>query len=195
MAARGDGALLRAEILAATVALAEELDDPGKLSLRAVARRVGVTATSIYLHFDSLDALLVAVKMHLWQRFSDAMSAGCGSGGSSPYDRVLGFSRAYVAFADEHSGAFRTLFTKAWSLPLVDGQSFVGAAPFELIVDAVAEVSDTTQEAHLRATQLWCALQGLVVLHQSMSRFPWPDQDEQLRSLARAWTTPHSSSR
>lgn len=190
VAARGDGSLLRDEILEATIALVEELDDPWKLSLRAVARKVGVTATSIYLHFDSLEALLMAMKMQLWQRFGDAMIAGAESSGSSPYDRVLGFGRAYVTFAHDHPGAFRTLFAKTWNLPLPDGQSFIGAAQFDLIVDAVAEVSATPQEAHLRATQLWCGIHGLVVLRQPMSHFPWPDLDEQLESLARVWATP-----
>jgi len=190
VSARGEGARLREEILAAAIELTEELDDPWKLSLRAVARRVGITPTSIYLHFDSIDALLMAVKQTLWQEFGAAMIASANASGPSPYEQVLGFGRAYVTFARERPGAFRQLFTKTWNLPLIDGQSFVGEAQFDLLVDALVEVSATREEARLRATQLWCGIHGLVVLRQPMSHFPWPDVDDQLEMLARAWTAP-----
>lgn len=189
VAPRGEGNRLRAEILEATITLVEELDDPWQLSLRAVARKVGITATSVYLHFESLDALLLAAKHQMWQQFGDQMLAAAEASGGTAYDKVLAFGRAYVTFAHEHPGAFRTLFTKAWKLPVDDGMTFAGAAQFELIVDAVAEVSATPEEAHLRATQLWCGIHGLVVLRQPMSQFPWPDLDAQLESLARAWTS------
>lgn len=190
VSARGEGARLREEILVAAIQLTEELDDPWKLSLRAVARRVGITPTSIYLHFESIDALLMAVKQKLWQEFGAAMIASARESGPSPYEQVLGFARAYVAFARERPGAFRQLFTKTWNLPLVDDKSFVGEAQFDLLVEALVAVSATREEARLRATQLWCGIHGLVVLRQPMSHFPWPDVDAQLELLTRAWTTP-----
>lgn len=190
VAPRGEGTRLRAEILDSTIALVEELDDPWQLSLRAVARRVGITATSIYLHFDSLDALLLAAKHQMWQQFGEQMVAAAEASGGTPYDKVLAFGRAYVAFAREHPGAFRTLFTKAWKLPVDDGMTFAGEAQFGLIAEVLREVTGSDEEAHLHAVQLWCGIHGLVVLRQPMSQFPWPDTDAQLVSLARAWTTP-----
>ncbi|MBB2893514.1 TetR/AcrR family transcriptional regulator [Flexivirga oryzae] len=190
VAARGEGARLREEILDAAIALCEELDDPWKLSLRAVARKVGITPTSIYLHFDSIDALLMAVKQKLWREFGASMIASAEESGPTPYEQVIGFGRAYVSFAQQHPGAFRQLFTKTWNLPLIDGHSFVGEAQFDLLVDALADVSSSKEDARLRATQLWCGIHGLVVLRTPMSHFAWPDIDEQLRSMARAWTTP-----
>ncbi|RNI19015.1 TetR/AcrR family transcriptional regulator [Flexivirga caeni] len=189
VAARGDGSRLREEILDAAIALVEEVDDPWKLSLRAVARRVGVAATSIYLHFDSLDELLMAVKLALWQRFGDVMVAAAEAGGT-PYERVVRFGQAYVEFARDNPGAFQQLFTMTWKLPLPAGESFIGAAQFELLVDTLAEVSATHQEAQLRATQLWCGVHGMVVLRSPMSHYPWLEIEEQLASLARVWTTP-----
>jgi len=194
VAARGDGTRLRDEIIDAAIALVEEIEDPWQLSLRAVARRVGVAATSIYLHFDSLDALLMVVKRTLWERFGQRMLDAVATD-ASPYERVLGFGRAYVAFAQEYPGAFRTLFSKTWNLPLVDGESFVGAAQFGVVVDALAEVASTREEARMRATQLWCGIHGLVVLRHPMSHFPWPEIDEQLAVLARVWTAPQLGQR
>ncbi|MFC6704779.1 TetR/AcrR family transcriptional regulator [Flexivirga alba] len=190
VAPRGEGTRLREEILDATIALVEELDDPWQLSLRAVARKVGITATSIYLHFESLEALLLAAKHRMWQQFGEDMVAAAEASDGTPYEKVLAFGRAYVTYANEHPGAFRTLFTKAWKLPVDDGMTFAGEAQFALLAQVLHSVSGSAEEAHLRAVQLWCGIHGLVVLRQPMSQFPWPDVDEQLVSLARAWTTP-----
>src|SRR6516164_7110103 len=57
---RGQGELLREEIVAAACRMLEELGDDQALSLRAVAREVGIAATSVYLHFADLEALVVA---------------------------------------------------------------------------------------------------------------------------------------
>lgn len=190
VAPRGEGTRLRAEILDATIALVEELEDPWKLSLRSVARKVGITATSIYLHFESLDELLLAAKHQLWQQFGEQMVSAAKASGGTPYDKVLAFGRAYVTFAHENPGAFRTLFTKAWNLPVDDGMTFAGEAQFGLLAEVLLGVAGSAEEAHLRAVQLWCGMHGLVVLRQPMSQFPWPDLDEQLTSLARVWTTP-----
>ena len=62
---RGQGERLRDDIIEAASAL---LADPAAppLTLRAVAREVGVAATSVYLHFDDIDSLTLAVVNHLF---------------------------------------------------------------------------------------------------------------------------------
>jgi AcrR family transcriptional regulator len=49
--ARGSGTDLRAEIIAATRRLMSETGHADAVTIRAVARAVGVTAPSIYRHF------------------------------------------------------------------------------------------------------------------------------------------------
>ena len=133
---------------------------------------------------------MLATKHQMWRQFGEEMIAAAEASGGTPYRKVLAFGRAYVTFAHEHPGSFRTLFTKAWKLPVDDGMTFAGEAQFELLTEVLRSVSGSAEEAHLRAVQLWCGIHGLVVLRQPMSQFPWPDVDEQLESLARAWTTP-----
>ncbi|RFU41220.1 TetR/AcrR family transcriptional regulator [Actinomadura logoneensis] len=57
---RGQGARLREDIVAATLRLLDELGDDQALSLRAVARELGIAATSVYIHFADRDALVLA---------------------------------------------------------------------------------------------------------------------------------------
>ncbi|MFC5184523.1 TetR/AcrR family transcriptional regulator [Actinomadura harenae] len=57
---RGQGARLKEDIVAATLRLLDELGDDQALSLRAVARELGIAATSVYIHFADRDALVLA---------------------------------------------------------------------------------------------------------------------------------------
>jgi AcrR family transcriptional regulator len=57
---RGQGERLREDIVSAALRLLEELADDQALSLRAVARDIGIAATSVYIHFDDRDALVLA---------------------------------------------------------------------------------------------------------------------------------------
>ena len=57
---RGQGERLRDDIIEAASALMANPAAP-PLTLRAVAREAGVAATSVYLHFDSIESLVLAV--------------------------------------------------------------------------------------------------------------------------------------
>ena len=52
---RGDGGQLRADIIEAARQILAETGAPEELTLRGVARQVGIAATSIYLHFPNIE--------------------------------------------------------------------------------------------------------------------------------------------
>src|SRR3954447_9534225 len=79
---RGQGERLRAEILAAATRMLDELGDDEALSLRAVAREIGVAAPSVYLHFADRDALVYAVL----ERCHDDLVATVDKGQSTAAD-------------------------------------------------------------------------------------------------------------
>src|SRR6202167_6403541 len=58
--ARGQGERLREEILSAPVQMLGDLAYEEALSLRAVARAVSISPTSVYLYFPDRDALVAA---------------------------------------------------------------------------------------------------------------------------------------
>ena len=70
-ARRGQGDRLRTEIVDAASRMLAESGEVGELSLRAVAREVGIAATSIYLHFRGLDELVLAAKIRYFEDFGE----------------------------------------------------------------------------------------------------------------------------
>jgi len=92
----------------ALIAAARELldaDGPGAVSLREAARRVGVSATATYRHFQDKDHLLAAVAAEGFGEFTDKLGA--------VEQETRGFSSmgvAYVEFAVAHPGLFRLMF-------------------------------------------------------------------------------------
>lgn len=54
---RGQGTRLRAEILAGATQLLEDSGSEEAVTLRAIARQIGISAPSIYSHFPDREAL------------------------------------------------------------------------------------------------------------------------------------------
>ena len=91
--ARGTRARAREQVLADIVSLAEgQLRDRGasELSLRGIARELGMVSSAIYRYFPSADALLTTLILRAYQDIGDAAeSALAAAGGSSSLQRYL----------------------------------------------------------------------------------------------------------
>lgn len=78
-------------------------------SLRKVAREIGVSATSIYLHFDSKDHLIHTLMERsidqLNRRLEEAVTKGTG-----PIEKLNILARVYVRFALEHSREYQIIY-------------------------------------------------------------------------------------
>lgn len=170
--------------------LTEQSDDPWSLSLRAVAREVGVATTSIYLHFDSLDELLMAMKTAFYERFGAALRSAAAQAGPTSYEQIRAYGDGYVAFARAYPGAYKALFTTTLGVTQLVGEQYPGKDQFEMTVDVLRRVPLPEQEARARAVLLWCAIHGLVSLTDAVRRFPWPDESSMLDLIARQATQP-----
>ena len=71
---RGQGDRLRADLLDATVDLIAETGSVDGVSLRAAAKRAGVSPMAVYNHFEDKDALLEAAVEHCWDEFQAALA-------------------------------------------------------------------------------------------------------------------------
>lgn len=159
---RGAGARLREEILDAATALIDETDGPAVLTLRAIARRTGISAPSIYPHFPDLQTLTEAL---LTRSFDELHATVAGAAGVEPdAERALiAAGAAYVTFGWEHKARYQLMFSATGYAPNA-------ISTFALVEDrirdcAAAGISDST-DPHLDAWMLWAALHGVATLQK-----------------------------
>lgn len=98
------GDLPRALIAAAT-AIVEEAGVEA-LSVREVARRVGVSPGAPFRHFASREALLVAVAEQALERLTKAVEAGQLQTDEDPLEQIRLIGLAYIAWAAENPTHF-----------------------------------------------------------------------------------------
>jgi AcrR family transcriptional regulator len=176
---RGQGERLRDDIIEAASRL---LEDPAAapLSLRSVARAVGVAATSVYLHFDDCDALVWAVSA---RHFSDLVRVQdeAAAGLADPRARVHAVALAYCEFGLSHPGHYYVMFSVPIPLPPPgpDGvrERPPGQTALDRMVELVAAVlgrdpGDGTSMP--TALLIWQQMHGLVSLRISKPALPWP---------------------
>ncbi|WP_328582691.1 TetR/AcrR family transcriptional regulator [Streptomyces sp. NBC_00370] len=80
---RGQGDRLRDEIVTAAVDLLDEAGDAGAVTLRSVARRVGIAAPSIYRHFPDQPAIMLAVVRNAFAELDEQLGAADTAAGTS----------------------------------------------------------------------------------------------------------------
>lgn len=183
-ARRGEGDKLRAEIVEAASGMLAETGEVGDLSLRAVARAVGVAATSIYLHFENLDELVLAVKLRFFDEFGAALDGAADAAGDAPLARASARGHAYVRYGMANPGIYRALFTSEMVPPhLAPEGGYLGVEVFESARTDIARVVGPDGNANLLAVHFWTALHGIVTLRTARRRFPWPDLAEEVDDL------------
>jgi AcrR family transcriptional regulator len=107
---RGDGAQLRAEILAGVNRLLIDWASAEKLTIRAVAREVGVAAPSIYLHFTDKAELVWAALADKYAELAGLMAAAGAAAGDDPRERLRAEVHAYCRFALDDPGHYRLMY-------------------------------------------------------------------------------------
>ena len=140
------------------------LRDADALSLREVARGVGVSATSVYRHFPDKDALMTALALEGLKMLGTAQRlASEAAGGADAGFAATG--RAYVRFALDHPALFRLIFT---SPALTRDHASVVAEGSEagalLLANAARIAGASGGEAQVRAVQAWALVHGIAML-------------------------------
>jgi AcrR family transcriptional regulator len=200
--ARGQGSRLTEEIVSGALALIERDGSDEAVTLRAVAREIGIAAPSIYAHFPDRDAIVLAVVVRVFDELTEAIEAGLSQAARDPASRLVAGCEAYLAFGLEHPARYGVLFSERrmsaasasdYCRPVSigpDGRPVLefGAESFALLVSAVADcvsagVSAST-DVVADATAIWVALHGTVTLRTALPRFPWPDRGQFVRGLA-----------
>jgi len=178
---RGQGDRLREDLLAAALSMVESEGARG-LSLRRVAQRVGIAATSVYLHFPDVDHLLAAVVGRAFERLTVATNEAARDA-SDPAEELRARCRAYCHFAVDHPLLYQAMFQA--DLPQVlaaDPANTPGRRSFENLVAAVrrcldAGVAPPHDDPFRLASLVWTAEHGLVLARISRPTFPWAPLD------------------
>jgi AcrR family transcriptional regulator len=160
------GALRAALIRAARDIL--ESEGYEALTLRATARRVGVSQAAPYNHFADKAALLAAVAALGFQEFAAAMRQEMDAV-VDPQARLNATGIAYVAFATSNPGLFKLMFGS--SVLMVSDASDLEAArtsAYDVLRGAVHSVRvsgprDAQQEA-LESLRSWALVHGLATM-------------------------------
>ena len=98
---------LRAACLTAAMELLAEGDET-TLSLRAVARRAGVSPNAPYRHYPDKDALLAAMATQGFHDLRDALVEADAQ--AAVEDRFVAMAQAYVAFGVRNPALFGLMF-------------------------------------------------------------------------------------
>jgi AcrR family transcriptional regulator len=195
---RGEGALLRDEIVAAAERLLEREGSEEALTLRSVAREAGIAAPSIYTHFADRDAILDAVLDIAFERLR-LLVLDSAEGVSDPVERLLAGCQAYVRFGMQDPARYRVLFGRQRSgRPTMPSAADISELPevwrrrleaFQVLVDGVracvAAGRSASQDPYADATTLWTSLHGAVIMRQFVPVFPMPPVERAVDDLVR----------
>jgi AcrR family transcriptional regulator len=183
---RGQGEQLRDEIVSAALRMLEELADDQALSLRAVAREVGIAATSVYIHFADRDALVLAA---LEQCHRDLILAidQAESTSADPVGKLRARTLLHVAWVNQHPGLYKVLHEStlnqrtdmAFKQDLADRMTVA----VQRCMDAGLAPAGDAKEVSL---DLRAAVHGAVSMRVNQPDLPWPPLEAQVdRYLAK----------
>jgi AcrR family transcriptional regulator len=110
------------------------------LTLRAAARKAGVSQAAPYRHFASKEALLAAVSEEGFRAMAAVMREALASAGDAPLAQFHALGRAYIEFARAHPSQIRVMFGRE----LADRSAHpplqqAAVATYRLLVDAIAD--------------------------------------------------------
>ncbi len=181
---RGEGALLREDILDAASQLLVEVGDEEKVTIRAVAAAVGVSPPSVYLHFPDKDTLIFAVCQQLFAALDQAIEAATAPL-DDPFDCMAARALAYARFGVEHPEHYRVLFMqRPEAAPEGFGsEQLMESAAFAHLLQNVVELLASGQledglEAFPLAVELWAVVHGCTSLLISHPNLGLPPVDQ-----------------
>lgn len=159
---------LRRGLLDAALSLVER-EGAQALTLRAAARRAGVSQAAPYRHFQNKEALLAAVAEEGFRAMTAAMQRAAAPHAGDPLGRLRARGMAYIDFATSHPAHFRVMFGR---LPAKrsahPGLKKAARETFELLV---AGIRDCQKAGIVRAGDpeelalcAWSATHGLSAL-------------------------------
>ena len=160
------GDLRRALVDAAVATLDEAGAD--HLSLREVARRIGVSHAAPAHHFGDKTGLLTEVATQGFTLFTAELDRALLAAGDDPVDALLALARGYARFAERHPGTFEVMFRPGLTRTDEPAYAAAAASAYEVLRRNVerCQRAGWHPDADNRAltTAAWGLAHGLTVL-------------------------------
>jgi AcrR family transcriptional regulator len=172
-ATEGRRARQRRELLAAIEAEARRLLDDGgagNVSMRAIARGVGLGPASLYTYFDSLDDIFTLLLLSSYKSLATATATAVEAfAGDPPADRAFAGILAHRRWALAHRNEFNLLFTDVlpgYAAPPGGPTVHAQVQVFQPIIDTLTELGPTEPGLTVEQASIvvWCAFHGAVAL-------------------------------
>ncbi len=161
----------------------------GKVSMRAIARGVGMGPASLYTYFDGLDDVFTMLLLRSYKRLAEATAAAADAfAGSPPADRALAAILAHRRWALDHRHEFNLLFSDqlpGYEAPPGGPTIAAQVEVFQPLLDALGELSPaapdlTTEEL---AVAVWSTFHGAVSLEVN-HHLDWLDDPARVHERA-----------
>jgi len=140
-------------------------EEPAELTLRELARRLGVTHTAPYAHFPDKQALLEAVADAGFLRLAERLEAVEGAA-QEPLQAFRAMAHAYLAFAQEQPNLYRLMFTAPELAHDPECEmSLDGERAFAVVVRTIERIG-APKGVDLRdlAAAVWSCVHGVAML-------------------------------
>jgi AcrR family transcriptional regulator len=151
---------LRPALVRAAMELLEESGETA-LSLRAVARRAGVSAAAPYRHYADREALVSAVATLGYRELAERLAAAHPS--PSTPEQLAGVAIAYVQFALERPALFRIMFGEPCDRD--NDERVAATAAVSAYVRSIARRTFPQADDEALATAIWALVHGLAFLY------------------------------
>jgi AcrR family transcriptional regulator len=140
-----------------------EQGGPEAISLKALAKQLGVSQPAPYRHFADREALLAAVTAEAFRQFSAVLREAIGK--PSRRSKLSRLAQASLAFGLRRNGIYRLMFASRTMACASEGSELHAAAmeTFALVLEALeAPAVGLLRERF--ALQIWAALHGVIML-------------------------------
>ncbi|MFI6731412.1 TetR/AcrR family transcriptional regulator [Nonomuraea sp. NPDC050451] len=177
---RGQGEQLRRDIIDATLRILNELGEDEALSLRAVAREVGIAATSVYIHFADRDALVFAALEECTRDLLRDLDRAESAAGD-PVGRLRARLLFLGTWVRDHAGLYKVLHESSLNqrthLAFKEELAVRTTAAVQRCLDAGLAPAD---DAATLALDLRAAVHGAVSIRVNEPGLAWPPLQEQI---------------
>ena len=157
------------------------------LSLREVARAVGVSANAVYRHFADKRALMTALANEGLRQLAQSQreAAAAAGGGVAGFDAT---GRAYVRFALSNPALFRLVFSNPAQPGLLTMPAAAVPDAMAFLRANAAQAASSAGDPTTLALQAWSVAHGLAML---MLDGQVPAEDATIERVFDGWARPH----